>query len=415
MKSVIIGLSVLILCLPCVAEMSADWPEFRGPTAQGIALDATPPKTWGPEENIAWRTPLPGAGWSSPVLRNGAIYLTAAHLDDERNPTSLRAICVDAETGELRWDVEALSWSGRSKRQPKNGYASPTPIAADGRVYVHFGHMGTACLDTAGKVMWRQTGLPYNTPHGNGASPVLFDGKLIYSADDAEEPFIVALDADTGEVIWKTARITDANLKFSFCTPLIIEDEGRQLAVSPGSGFVGAYDIADGNEVWRVNYGEGFSVVPRPVLAHGLIYVANGFTRPCTLHAIRTGGRGDVTDSHVAWTITEGVPHTPSMLAVGDGLYFISDKGKFSCVDARTGKVHWQEELDGNFSASLSWADGRIYATNEKGMTTVVNAGKEFAVLAQNGLGETTLASIAFSGSALFLRTEEALYRIEAR
>ncbi len=326
----------------------------------------------------------------------------------------MRAICVGADAGTILWGVEIFRRSSQSKKHTKNGYAGPTPIVADGRVYVHFGPMGTACLDTDGTVLWHQTGLAYETPHGSGGSPILYDGKLVFSCDATDESFIVVLDQSTGKVVWRTERKTQASKKFSFSTPLLIDDHGRKLVVSAGSGLVGAYDVNDGAEVWRVRYGEGFSVVPRPVTTHGLVFIATGFVRPCRVYPIRTGGRGDVSDTHVAWTSEESAPHTPSMLAVGDELYFVSDRGVFSCVDAVTGRVHWRERVGGRFSASPVYANKRICATNEDGVT-VVQAGKKFQLLAENALEERTFASPALCGEAVFIRSERSLYRIEAR
>jgi outer membrane protein assembly factor BamB len=409
-------LSGLVLTFHAATGQAAlsDWPEFRGPTGQGIAADATPPVEWNAEKNIAWKAELPGAGWSSPIVYGGAIYLTTALLDGDGNPRSLRALRINGDNGAVEWDQEVFAWSGPAQKHAKNGYASPTPVAADGRIYVHFGPMGTACLDSAGKVLWRQQGLAYETPHGNGGSPVLFGGKLIFSCDDAKAPFVAALDQNTGDIAWKTMRPTDASMKFSFCTPLVLESGGEPLVVSPGSGMVCAYRPGDGAEVWRVLYGEGFSIVPRPVSAHGFVYMATGFARPSSVYAIRLGGQGDVTSTHVAWTTEEGTPHTPSMLLVEKELYYLSDRGEFTCADAATGAVHWQESLDGKFSSSPVFADGRIYATNEDGVTCVVAAGTDFKRLAENPLGERTFASAAVCGKSLFLRTESHLYRIEA-
>lgn len=392
-----------------------DWPEFRGPTGQGIAAEATPPVEWGPEKNVVWKQAIPGLGWSSPVVYDGAVYLTTALLDGEEKLTSLHALRVDGTSGAIQWDVEVFPWSGSSQKQPKNSFASPTPIVAEGKVYVHFGPMGTACLDAEGTVLWRQSNLAYDTPHGNGGSPVLIDGKLIYSCDDNTQPFVVALDQQTGKVVWKTNRMTEASKKFSFSTPLVIDEGGEKHVVMPGSGFVGAYNVKDGAEVWRVNYGEGYSVVPRPVFAQGLIFVATGFIQPCSVLAIRTGGQGDVTQSHLAWRCDEGAPHTPSMIAVGDELYFVSDRGELSCVDLKSGHLYWREDIGGRYSASLTGAAGHIYVTSESGNTIVVDAAKAFKKVAENDLMEKTYASIALSGASIFLRTETYLYRIEAR
>lgn len=397
-----------------VWAVAGDWPEFRGPTGQGLGLDANPPLEWGPEKNVQWRQALPGSGWSSPVVVDGRIYVTAAILGGDDSVESLRVLCLNSDSGAIQWNTEALPAPDVARKHPKNSFASPTSIVADGRIYAHFGPWGTASLDMQGTVVWQQTGLGYETPHGNGGSPVLYEDKLIFSCDDVSDPFMAALDSATGEVLWKTARRTEASKKFSFCTPLVVESGGKDLVVSPGSGFVGAYDPESGQEVWRVNYGEGFSVVPRPVTAHGLVYLATGFARPCNVLAIRTGGSGNVTDTHVAWMLSDRAsPHTPSMLAVGDELYYVSDRGIFSCVDGRTGEIHWREELAGSYSASPIHAAGRIYVTSEDGVTTVVRAGKRFEKLAENSLGERVFASTACVGDALFIRSEAALYRIQ--
>jgi len=249
----------------------------------------------------------------------------------------------------------------------------------------------------------------------------LHDGKLIFSCDAWKEtPYIVALDARSGKVVWRRDRITTATNGFSFSTPIIIDDEQRKLVVSAGSGMVGTYDVEDGKEVWRVGYGEGFSVVPRPVVAHWLIFVATGSKHKVigdgseSVFAIRLGGRGDVTETHVAWKYTDGKPHVPSMLAVGDELYFINDmKRELVCLDAVTGQLQWRERIRARFTASPVYANGRIYVATEKGKTVVVQAAKEYKILAENDLEETTLASPALCGPALFMRTENALYRIE--
>lgn len=408
--------AMIAVCLASVAGAAplADWPEFRGPTAQGHAENTTPPLNWSPEQHIAWTTALPGIGWSSPVLHDGALYLTTALVNGDDQPTSLRALQVNADSGAIEWDVEVFPWSGDSKRQPKNSFASPTPIAAVGKIYVHYGPMGTACLDTTGAILWRQTELAYDTPHGNGGSPLLHNGKLIYACDDAQAPFVVALDAETGKVAWKTERTTDAAMKFSFSTPLAINVGGQDLIVVPGSGYVGAFDAGDGEEIWRVNYGEGFSVVPRPVYAGGLIFVATGFAKPCSVLAIRPDGTGDVTESHLAWKTDEAAPHTPSMLAIGEELYFVSDRGEMSCVELKTGKLHWRQDLGGRYSASPVFAGGRIYVTSEEGVTHVIEPGTTFKKLVENTIAEKSYASFAVSGPALFLRTEKGLYRIQA-
>lgn len=407
-----------MVCAMGVRVAATDWPEFRGPTGQGHAGDLGLPLHWSATSNVVWTAAIPGNGWSSPVLSEGRIYLTTAVAGDGGGDggRSLRALCLDAESGRILWDREVFPPSaGGAGIHSKNGHASPTPLVRDGRIYVHFGHLGTAALDREGTVLWRQSSLKYPPVHGNGGSPIWADGSLVFSADGGSDPFVVALDPATGAVRWKTARVTPAQRKFSFSTPLLITNAGRMEIISPGSGAVCAYDPKDGKELWRVRYGEGYSVIPRPVLGHGMIFVASGYDRPVAYAVKIAGASGDATDSAIAWSTARGAPNTPSMILVGDELYWVSDAGVASCLDARTGKVHWSERLGGGFSASPLYSDGRLYFQNEEGVGFVVAAGREFRLLARNELGERSLASPAATEGALFIRTDGHLYRIGER
>lgn len=400
----------LMVSLPSLAENN--WPEFRGPDGQGHSQAKGLPLEWGPTKNVAWKVGVPGQGWSSPVLQDGRLYLTTAleEGEDAKPGRSLRALCFEAKSGREQWDVEAFRQTGDqgSSIHRKNSHASPTPVVEGDRIYVHFGPEATACLDRNGKVVWRNDTLQYSPVHGGGGSPVVVDDLLVFSCDGANDPFVAALDKTTGRVRWKTPRVTQAFKTFSFSTPLVIEVDGRKQILSPGSNTLCAYDPKDGQEVWRVEY-DGFSVVPRPVFGHGLIFIGTGFERP-TVMAIRPGGQGNLTDTHVAWTIQRSAPNTPSLLLVGDELYMVSDAGVASCVDARTGKVHWQERVGGNYSASPVYADGRIYLQNETGKGVVLKPGKAFEIVAQSDLGEQTLASYALGDGRIYIRTEQHLY-----
>jgi outer membrane protein assembly factor BamB len=394
-----------------------DWPEFRGPTGQGLVREGGLPAVWGPSKNIVWKQSIPGAGWSSPVLVEGRIYLTTS-VPVENSPTrdqSLRALCLDAKTGRILWDREVMRENGATAPgiHSKNSHASPTPLVYGGRLYVHFGHQGTACLDLAGKVLWRNTSLDYAPVHGNGGSPILVGDALVFSGDGADKQFLAALDRNTGKVLWKTDRNNEADRKFSFSTPLLITVGKKPQLISPASGMVGAYDPRTGKEIWRVRY-DGYSVIPRPIYGYGLVYICTGYNTPSLL-AIRPDGQGDVTRTHVAWTVRRHAPHTPSPLLVGDELYMVSDWGIASCLDAKTGHVHWQERLGGAYSASPVHAGDKIYFQSEDGVGTVLKAGRRFEVLAKNAMEERTLASYAAVNGALFLRTAKHLYRIEGR
>ena len=395
---------------------ATDWPEFRGSNAQGHSEAKNLPLAWSPTSHIEWKVPVAGIGWSSPVVVGNRIFLTTAvSMSGKEEATadrSLRVISLDATNGKSVWDVELFqAKSPRAHR--KNSHASPTPVFEDGKLYVHFGHLGTACLDAAtGKTLWATQEYAYSPVHGNGSSPVLFEDMLIFSADAEKDPKVIAIDKTTGKQRWAFARQSDAKKKFSFCTPLIIDINGQKQLISPGSGVVNALNPKTGEEIWRCYYGEGYSVVPRPVYAHGMVFVSSSYDKPVLL-AIKVGGKGDVTDTHVAWTIDKAVPHNPSMAVIGDELYFVADNGILTCADAKTGQIHYSERCTGPISASLLVADGKLYLQDEKGLGVVVKPGKTFEILAQNDLGERSLASYAVVGSDLLIRTEGNLYRIK--
>jgi outer membrane protein assembly factor BamB len=383
------------------------------------------PVEWSATKNVAWKVPIPGRAWSSPVLMGGKLYLTNALASSEASDgnepvnatsdTSLRTLCVDAKTGKIDWDVEVFhrSRADTPSMHPKNSQASPTPVVTADRLYVHYGHLGTAALDLSGKVLWRQT-VAYKPAHGNGGSPVLFDGLLIFNCDGLADPFMCALDVNTGQVKWKTPRNSPARKKFSVATPQVIKlaGGGTQL-VSPASGFVGGYDPTDGREIWRVRYGEGYSVVPRPAFADGVVVLSSGYDQPVT-YAIKVDDRmsGDVTNSRVAWKNRKAAPCTPSPLIVDGAVYLISDNGFATCSDLKTGKVHWTQRLEGNYSASPIYAEGRVYFQSEDGVAYVVKAATKFEQLAENDIGERCLASYAVADGALYIRTEHHLWKI---
>jgi outer membrane protein assembly factor BamB len=400
------GAAILMVLIASADAACEDWPQFRGPTGQGHSTERGLPLDWSESRNVVWKTPVPGAGWSSPAIAGGRVWLTTAVGD------SLRAVAFDQASGREVVNVEVFRTDRSGHVNPKNNRASPTPVVDGDRVYVHFGADGTAAITPAGEVVWR-TRLRYESQHGAGGSPVLHDGLLIVNCDgDAGDAFVVALDARTGKTRWKTPRRAPAAQAYS--TPLVIRSGDREAVVSVGAFRASAYDPATGKEIWRVSYGDGFSNVPRPVFGHGLVYIATGFQQAALL-AVRAGGAGDVTRTHVAWTMQRGAPHTPSPLLVGDDLYFVSDAGIASCVDARTGALRWQHRLGGNHSASPVYADGRIYFLSEDGVATAIAPGPAFQRLATSRLDGATLASIAIAGGSMFIRSDSHLYRIGER
>ena len=404
-----LALSAAALLAGAAGAGAGDWPEFRGPDGQGHSAEQGLPVEWSESRNVAWKTAVPGLGWSTPAIADGRAWVTTATADDEGG--SLRLLAFDVESGRKAVDAELFRTGDESAPNPKNSLASPSPIVDRGRVYAHFGTYGTAALTTAGDVVWTAQFI-CETQHGNGGSPILHDGLLILSCDGFDAAFVVALDARTGAVRWRTDR--DEPVSQAYSTPLAIRVGGRDQIVSVGAFRTSAYDPATGAEIWRVRYARGFSNVPRPVYGRGLVYLATGFQTPSVI-AVRPDGSGDVTDTHVAWRLRRGAPHTPSPLLVGDALYVVSDQGVVTCVDAATGETRWRERIGGNYSASPVFADGRIYFQSEEGKTTVAAPGAEFRALATNQLDGATLASMAVSEGALFLRTSTHLYRIEER
>jgi len=396
---------LVLVVLSCAGVGAEDWPQFRGPTGQGHSSERGLPLDWSESRNVKWKASVPGRGWSSPVVAGGRVWLTTSV---KGNGASLRAVAYDVETGREAVNVEVFRLRSAELLNAKNSHASPTPIADGERVYVHFGAEGTAALTTSGEIVWK-TRLPYQSQHGNGGSPMLYGDLLILSCDGSDQAFVVALDKRTGKVRWKTWRRQPWDQAYS--TPLLIRVGEQDQVVSVGAYRAAAYDPQTGKELWRVSYADGFSNVPRPVYGHGLVYIATGFQQP-TLMAVRPDGSGDVTRTHVAWTLRRAAPLTPSPLIVGDEIYVVNDGGIASCLDARTGDTHWQQRLGGEYSASPLFADGRIYFLNEEGTATSIAPGKSFVRLATASIDGATLASIAVADGSLFIRSDTHLYRI---
>lgn len=388
------------------------WPQFRGSSGQGMA-EGTGPRKWSRDAGIEWKVELPAHGWSSPVIAAGKIVLTGARKVDEK--TILSTFALDIASGEKLWNVDLFTPSPEetSALHGKNSLASSTPIIADGIVYVHFGHMGTAALRLDdGEVVWKQH-IRYQPMHGNGSSPILVGDRLVFNADAEKDPTVIALRRDTGKIAWRTPRDQEVRSSFSFSTPTVVETDGRREILSAGSGMIGAYAPDDGRLLWKVTYGEGYSVVPRPLVAGGMVYVATGFNVPKLL-GIRLGNAvGDVTKTHLEWEATRRMPKTPSMIATNGQILVLNDTGTLSGLDAKSGKSLWAQKLPGNFSASPVLAGNILYAVSEDGVCFIVEISPTGAViLAEIDMAEPSLASPALLDSALYLRTENHLWKI---
>lgn len=398
--------------LTSAATAAEIWPQFRGPTGQGIASGSGPLK-WSKDTGIAWKIPLSAHGWSSPVIAEGKIILTGSRKDGET--THLTAFALDVATGKSLWSIDLFKPTAEETAalHGKNSLASSTPVIADGIVYVHFGHMGTAALRLdGGSVVWKKQ-VSYKPMHGNGGSPVIVGDLLVVNADAEIDPTIVAFHRKDGTIAWRTPRGQEVRSKFSFSTPLVVETDGRKEILSAGSGMIGAYAPEDGRLLWKATYGEGFSVIPRPVVAEGIAYVATGYNVP-KLIAIRLGkAAGDVTKTHIAWEVTRRMPKTPSMIATNGQILVLDDTGTLTGLDAKSGDPVWNEKLPGNFSASPILTGDTLYAVTEDGVCYVVKISPDAAKIQfETDLVERTLASPVLLDRALYLRTENHLWKI---
>jgi outer membrane protein assembly factor BamB len=424
---------ILVFAASIVAA-EPEWPQFRGPGGQGHATASSLPTSWSESENVAWKAPLPGRGWSSPVIAGNEIWLTTAiespvseqeKAERVKGTTntqpltvsgrlSMRAVCVDRRTGRIVHDVELLAEERPQPTHTMNGFASPTPVIEEGKLYCHFGTHGTACLDTTMlKVLWANRELVLNHENGPGGSPVLWGQHLIFHCDGSDVQYIVALDKRTGRVAWKTNRSGQMNpepqLKKAYATPLLLEVNGQPQVLSPASDWLYSYDPRTGTELWRLSYGLlGFSIVPRPVVGHGMLFMSTSFTQPQILAVTL-----DDQSPKIVWRHARQAPNICSPLLVADELYLLSDKGIATCLDALTGKPLWTERLSGNYAASPILADGKIYVCSREGETTILAPGPVFRELGKGRLDGAILASPAAVESALYIRSDRALYRIE--
>lgn len=421
MRSVLMRVSgtvlvlALVLGMVLVGPVAADenWPQFRGPNGDGLSDATDLPVTWSETEHVRWKTPIHDRGWASPVVWGDQIWLTTASKEGHQ----MYVLCIDRTSGKILHDIKLLEVPKPEFCHPLNSYASPTPVIEEGRVYVHFGSYGTACLDTrTARVLWMRRDLPCNHWRGPGSSPILYKGMLIVHFDGYDYQYVVALDKETGQTIWKTDRnvdygTDDGDIMKAFSTPIVIQVAGKPQLISPTSKAALAYDPATGREIWRVRY-KSFSATAMPMYGGGLLYIDTGFGK-ADLVAVRPDGRGDVTDTHITWVVKKSVPSKPSPLLVGDRIYMVHDGGVASCLDAKTGEEIWTKRLGGQHSASPIHAEGRIYFFSQEGVATVVRAADIYEELASNKLDAGFMASPAVAGKALYLRTETHLYRIE--
>jgi len=415
--------------LPLLAPAAfADWPDFRGPWQNGHASAPGDtnliglPLHWSETEHVKWKTAIPHKGWSTPVILGKQIWLTTATADGK----DFFGICVDADSGKIIFNERVFHCDvPEPLGNAMNCYASPSPVIEPGRVYVHFGSYGTAGLDTGSfKVIWKRDDLPCRHFRGPGSSPVLFNDLLILTMDGIDVQYITALDKKTGKTVWKTDRTANWNdleadgqprgggdFRKAYNTPLIVDANGAKQMLSVGSKAAYSYDPQTGKELWKISH-PAYSGASRALYGLNMAFLCTGNGKGEVL-AVKTDGKGDVTDTRVVWHVTRAFPRMPSPVLVDDLLFMVNDNGIASCVEAATGKELWQERLGGDFAASLLYADGRVYCLGQDGKATVLKPSRTFEVLAANKLSDGFMASPAVLNKALVLRTKSHLYRIE--
>jgi len=418
---------LLVVGLGSLAVADDQWNQFRGPRGDGTSLEVGLPVTFSEgSPEIVWKTPVVGRAWSSPVIWNNQIWVTNApeiqnttkdkpKLD---KPLELSAVCLDLETGKKIFDITLFEVDTPQFTHTTNSYGSPTPYIEEGRVYIHFGAYGTACLDTkTGKKIWARDDLRCDHFRGPGSSPVVYGDLLYLTFDGYDQQYITALNKFTGETVWKRDRgidfgTTDGDAKKAYSTPLLIESEGRKLLVSPFAAATIAYDPQTGEPIWTVRHG-GMNAAGRPLYGNGLVIISSA-DGPNPLIAVPPTGSGDITSS-IVWRTNKAVPKRSSQLLIGDLLFMMNDSGVASCIEAKTSNEVWTKRLKGDFWASPLYADGLIYCFSQQGNIPVFRAAREFDQVADNKLDDGFVASPAVAGKALILRSKTAVYRIEKR
>ncbi|MFK8115354.1 MAG: PQQ-binding-like beta-propeller repeat protein [Rubripirellula sp.] len=433
----------LLLSMPLIAV--EPWNQFRGPAGNGLVGDGIAkhviPTKFSETENVAWRTELPGRAWSSPVFADDVIWVTTAieniPTEEERialleeggiekkkfkqlaiaKSIDLKLISVDINTGKLLRTIDLVKIDKPDAIHSLNSYASPTPMIDGDNIYCHFGTYGTFCVQrSSGDVLWQRK-LPLVHSVGPGSSPFVWKDLLVLIQDGVERQYVTALKKTSGETVWERDRpemeAPTGDMKKAYCTPIAITDEqGREQMICMGSQWIVSYEPESGEEIWRCYHGKGFSVVPRPVHDNGVVYFSTGFGKP-QLWAVRVDGSGDVTETHVEWTVIAGIPAKPSPLLHDGLIYVMADNGVASCFTIADGELVWKKRIGGDYSASPILAGGHLYFGSHDGKVTVLKPGESAEVVAENQLDGKIMASPAVIGDALILRTDKAIYRIE--
>ena len=414
MKGCILLLITVASCV--VIEANEQWSQFRGHYGNGIIKSTSAPINWSENTNIDWKTPIHDRGWSSPVIWNDQIWMTTATKEGNK----MYAICVNKLSGKIEHDIHVFDVKSPQAITNENTYASPTPVVEEGRVYVHFGTYGTACISTKdGQILWKRRDL--NCDHEIGAgpasSPFIYNNFLIFNVDGRDVQYVIALNKETGQTAWKTNRSVDfsdvqINQRKAYGTPFIIPRGNSNQMVSIGAKGVYSYDPENGKELWKAEH-RGWSIAPRPVYGEGLVFTMIDRDRP-EMWAINPNGSGDITETHIQWKETKRMPPRASPIIIKGLLFVVDRNGYISCIEAKTGKSIWQKRIKGRFSASPILANNLIYFFNEDTVCTIIKPTRELVIVAENKLSSDKLmATPAFDENSIYIRTENNLYRIK--
>ena len=414
MKGFILLSISLASCL--VIEANEQWSQFRGHYGNGIIKSTSAPINWSDNTNIDWKTPIHDRGWSSPVIWNDQIWMTTATKEGNK----MYAICVNKLSGKIEHDIHVFDVKSPQAITNENTYASPTPVVEEGRVYVHFGTYGTACISTKdGQILWKRRDI--NCDHEIGAgpasSPFIYNNFLIFNVDGRDVQYVIALNKETGQTAWKTNRSVDfsdvqVNQRKAYGTPFIIPRGNSNQMVSIGAKGVYSYDPENGKELWKAEH-RGWSIAPRPVYGEGLVFTMIDRDRP-EMWAIKPNGSGDITETHIEWKETKRMPPRASPIIIKGLLFVVDRNGYISCIEAKTGKSIWQKRMKGRFSASPILANNLIYFFNEDTVCTIIKPTRELVIVAENKLSSDKLmATPAFDENSIYIRTENNLYRIK--
>ena len=428
------------ICLAATAGATDNWPQLRGPGALGVATESELPETWDTEKNVEWKADVPGRGWSSPIIWGHQVFLTTVvnsgrteearkglYFGGNRKVASKdihewRVLCFDLEDGKLLWNQLVHRGVPKNPIHIKNSYASETPVTDGRRLYAYFGNIGVFCLDLAGRSLWKRPFEVVRTRFdwGTAASPVLHDGRLYIVNDNEEQSYLTALDASTGNEVWRVNRDEGSN----WSAPFIWENKLRTEIITPGTGRTRSYDL-QGNQLYEFG-GASSITIATPYAKFGRLYVSSGYVldpkKP--IWAITPGASGDISlasgdtsGEFIAWCRKDAAPYNPSTIIYGDQLYVLLDRGFVTSYDAHSGEpVYGRQRLPNGraFTASPVAAGGRLYFVNEFGTTFVVKAGRDYELLAENNLGEEDMcmATPAIAGNRLLIRTDSRLFCI---